>query len=301
MGPPTSMVDLDRAGGGLRPGVVEGPAVAVPLQRYGPAAELKAITDTRTALLAGLIGVGALLTFWLNSKAQKVTERGQITERFNNAIDHLGSDKLDVRLGGIYALERIAKDSYDDRETIAEVLTAFVRRRAPWLPSSQPGRSGADLPSGEQPSLPLLRVRAGDVQAAMTVLGRGSFPRRPDQRLEVGQVDLRRAYLNGADLHATRFVRANLEGTYLSDANLHDAWLFEARLKDAQLIGANLQDANLRGAQLQDAKLLRAHLEGANFTNANLRGTVAEGAVADERTKWPHGCDPASIGVEVRK
>ena len=36
-------------------------------------AKLKAITDTRTALLAGLIGVGALLTFWLNSRVYRIT------------------------------------------------------------------------------------------------------------------------------------------------------------------------------------------------------------------------------------
>src|SRR4029453_11591667 len=67
-------------------------------------AKLKAITDTRTALLAGLIGVGALLTFWLN-------RQGHITDRYTKAIEQLGRDKLDVRLGGIYALERIATDS----------------------------------------------------------------------------------------------------------------------------------------------------------------------------------------------
>lgn len=33
-------------------------------------ARLKAITDTRTALMAGLVGVGALLTFWLNSRGR---------------------------------------------------------------------------------------------------------------------------------------------------------------------------------------------------------------------------------------
>ena len=106
-------------------------------------AKLKAITDPRTALLAGLIGVGALLTFWLNSRLYRitaqtyleVTEQGQITDRYTKAIEQLGSDKLDVRLGGIYALDRIAKDSPADRATIAEVLTAYVRGHAPWAPA----------------------------------------------------------------------------------------------------------------------------------------------------------------------
>jgi hypothetical protein len=99
----------------------------------GKADKLKAITDTRTALVAGLIGVGALLTFWLNSRVYQitartleVTEQSQITERYPQAIEQLGSEKLDVRLGGIYALERIAKDSERDHSTVVEVLSAFV-------------------------------------------------------------------------------------------------------------------------------------------------------------------------------
>ena len=48
--------------------------------------ELEAITGTRTALLARLIGVGALLTFWLNSRTHRITEQGQITDRYTKAI-----------------------------------------------------------------------------------------------------------------------------------------------------------------------------------------------------------------------
>ena len=51
------------------------------------------------------------------------------------AIDQLGHAHLDVRLGGIYAIERIARDSPADRAAIGEVLTAFIRSHAPWPPS----------------------------------------------------------------------------------------------------------------------------------------------------------------------
>jgi hypothetical protein len=57
----------------------------------------------------------------------QVAEQGQLTERYTKAIEQLGSDKLDVRLGGIYALERIAADSERDHPTVVEVLSAFVR------------------------------------------------------------------------------------------------------------------------------------------------------------------------------
>src|SRR5215213_4937552 len=57
-----------------------------------------------------------------------ITREGQITERFTRAIDQLGSDELEIRLGGIYALERIARDSEQEHWPIMEVLTAYVRQ-----------------------------------------------------------------------------------------------------------------------------------------------------------------------------
>src|SRR6516225_2261792 len=61
----------------------------------------------------------------------ELTERGQVTERYTKAIEQLGSDKgLDVRIGGIYALERIARDSAKDHPTVMEVLAAFIREHS---------------------------------------------------------------------------------------------------------------------------------------------------------------------------
>ena len=63
-------------------------------------------------------------------KTLQVTEDGKLTERFSKAVELLGSDKLDTRLGGVYALERIARDSRNDHWTVIEILTAFVREKS---------------------------------------------------------------------------------------------------------------------------------------------------------------------------
>jgi Pentapeptide repeats (8 copies) len=202
----------------------------------------------------------------------EITREGQITERFTRAIDQLGHARLDVRLGGIYGLERIARDSPDDRAAIGEVLTAFIRSHAPW-PPSLPGQYLETAPIDR---VPKLQTRAPDVQACLWVLGRSGFADAlgVDQWLDLSAVDLRRADLR--------------------NARLGDVDLRSAGLQRAYLGGAHLRGAFLDGSHLEGARLFRADLE-----DANLDGTYLQGAEADVRTKWPDGFDWRAAGVTV--
>jgi hypothetical protein len=231
-------------------------------------ARLKERNDVRATLLQGLAGAFVALGLSLTWRQIRVNQEGQITERFNKAIDHLGSDKLELRLGGIYALERIANNSKADRGTIAEVLTAFVRQRSPW-PPLLPGQYPANVPVDKQPTL---RTRAADIQTAMTVLGRGGFTREGAMKLDLASVDLRRAHLAGAHLERADLRGAHLEGANLSSAHLEHANLRGAHLEYADLLSVHLDRADFRGAHLEHANLLSARLGRADFRSAKLEG-----------------------------
>jgi uncharacterized protein YjbI with pentapeptide repeats len=257
---------------------------------------LKLQNDARATLLQGLGGVALLVGAYFtyrqvtNSRAQlHVAQQGQITERFTRAIDQLGHNQLDVRLGGIYALERIARDSPDDQPTIGEVLTAFVRSHAPW-PPRLPGQYIATAPIREVQEL---QIRAADVQATLTVLGRGNFacPELQADRLDLHAVDLRHASLRDANLERANLEGAHLEGTRLWVANLKGADLFEAHLMEAALYGANLEEASLAGADLKmaslgGASLARANLSSADLIGADLRHVHLEGANLEATRLW---------------
>jgi pentapeptide repeat protein len=193
-----------------------------------PDARLQAASGFRTAYVAGLAGLAALGSLAIATRTYRLTQQGQITDRYTKAIEQLGSDKLDVRLGGIYALERIAKDSAYDGSTIAEVLTAFIRGRVPW-PPARPHQPSEDTPIKE---IPFLRYRAPDVQAALTTLGRQPSM-TASQPINLSDTDLRRADLSNADLQAARLL-----GTQLQGANLRAARLQRVNLSHAQLQGA---------------------------------------------------------------
>ena len=232
-----------------------------------------ALDNARGRLLtlgAGLLAAGALVFTALNFKLLRrnseqtdrwqqrtygLTEQGQVTDRYTKAIEQLGSKELDIRIGGIYALERIASDSARDHPTVMEVLTAFIRVHSPerW---SLPESGGQEQ---EQPIRP-------DIQAALVAIGRRDSKR-----------DIRRIDLRGAIIAGVVAIGADLAGSDLTCANLSRADLGTANLR-----GAQLGSATLTHASLADAILTGAYLPAASLTNAKLKGAILDGACLAE-------------------
>jgi hypothetical protein len=88
--------------------------------------------NARATLLQSLGGILVIVGLIATWQPLTISREGQITDRFTKAIDQLGNDKQEIRVGGIRALERIALNSRKDRATIAYVLGAFIRVHAPW-------------------------------------------------------------------------------------------------------------------------------------------------------------------------
>jgi hypothetical protein len=256
-------------------------------------AGLKAQNEVRTTLLQGLAGTVLLVGVYFTWRQLHTAREGQITERYTRAIDQLGKAELDVRLGGIYALERIARDSPDDGPTIREVLSAFVRGHSPW-PPRLPGQYVATAPWRQ---LRELQERAPDVQASVTVLGRGGLAEARGSPLDLNGVDLRGASLRYLYLEGVHLIYAHLSSASLIGAHLEGANLFGAHLEGANLNLAHLEGAILYEAHLEGATLYRAHLEGATLAHADLSDVMLQDARCDDRTSWPAGFDWHAAGV----
>ena len=251
-----------------------------------------AVNSARGSLIQGMVGLAALagiLVAWQQLQAEReqtrtdrhqlteqltLTRQGQVAERFTRAIDQLGSDRLAQRLGGIYGLEQIARESPGAgiRLVVTDVLSAFVRQHAPRAPTA----------TAEDRHLLELGVRVPDVQAAVTVLGRRTIL-ATDPQLDLRRVDLRRADLQSLDFHNANLVGAQLIGATLSNARLQGAKLSDAQLQWTTFTNAHLQDADLNRAQLQNvilshARLQRAHLGGAQLQNAKFIGAQLQRA-----------------------
>ncbi|MFJ2821945.1 hypothetical protein ACIO7M_12620 [Streptomyces toxytricini] len=141
----------------------------------------------------------ALLFTWMSvdqSRTElRIAEQGQITNRFTAAINNLGSNSEDVRLGGIYALQRIMLDSARDQPTIVTVLTAYARRHARVPASGFAKETQEEIEQSlESPVKP-----AADVQAVLSVLAD-----RPADHDERASLDLRHTDLRGAEVFTQR-------------------------------------------------------------------------------------------------
>lgn len=100
-------------------------------------------------MLPGVAALAAVLFSWIQveqaSTELRISDAGQITNRFNSAITNLGAKSEPVRIGGIYALHRILQDSPRDNVAVTSVLSAYIRERAPLSPKKQPRANKADI------------------------------------------------------------------------------------------------------------------------------------------------------------
>ncbi len=249
------------------------PPLIVQQGKADPNAYLNAITATRATVVQAIGGIAVLfgvVVAWLTLQQNR---RSQVTDRFSKAIEQLGSDKLDVRIGGVYALEQIATDSAELRPSITEILTAFVRQHAQWhLGEKSLWESG-------HPD--------ADIQAVIAVLCRrdASSDRMPIDlsHTDLGEADLSDVNLREARLSGVRFLNAKL-----IDADLRGARLWYTVLETADARGARFGRADLRnvsmneytqleGASFRDAILIDIYADGADFSKSDLSGAHIHG------------------------
>ena len=266
----------------------------------------------RTSMLVIAAWYGVFFLIWRTVLADKQTQatdkqteinrESHYTELFTKAVEQLGAVRQDgepaieTRIGAIYSLERLAKDSERDYGPIIETLAAYIREHCRDPESfDDEGLSGEELKQARQKWIDSLRKNPpadrSDVAAALTVLSRREKNRNwtstsedethPDftganfqgaslwnksEGLAREGTNLRLVYLDGADIRG-----ADLSGVHLSGVRLSGAILMVANLSKARLDGVRLSGADLRGADLSDANLLGADLSGANLMWTNLR------------------------------
>ncbi len=222
-------------------------------------------------IVAGVVALG--FAFWRAQVAERQADAAQeqtataqqslLNERYQRGAGMLGSPVLSVRLGGIYALQRLAEEYPGQYHLqVMRLFCTFVRN-----------------PLGED-DIPFdLREVPADVQAVITAIGERSSAGQLIESKTEFTLDLRRVRLKSADMRELAFTGANLQYAYLSGADLvrielSGAYLLKTNLSSAVLVRANFSNARLTEADFSHARLTRANFSNARLAKANLSGAL---------------------------
>ncbi len=196
-------------------------------------------------------------------------------------------DDIVQRCAAIDRLEGLAKEKPTEVPRIARLLSVYVRELGDEVPAVTPPGDATPDELGEWAyALPKLR---SDMEKAAQTLGR--LAKIETVMLEDGEIDLRGANLQRADLNGLKFEKALLSGARLQGANLSQAHLQKADLVGAQMHGVNafkahLQGSNLEKAQLQGANCHNTYFGGANMLRADLQGAELDNAQMQHSNLW---------------
>ena len=184
-------------------------------------------------------------------------EQESITERINKAVDKLakthtgGKPALEARLGTLYDLERIAKDSERDHGQILEMLCSYIQLNSPITDAIK------------KMSPTTKRTPRKDIQTALTIIGRHDSWLKDKNQLKTEDAQRERGRM--IDLS-----NCDLWGVRIFDANLSHAKFHNAILNDAYIYNINMSGTDFNGADMVGTWIDRSNLKRAGFNNANM-------------------------------
>ncbi len=216
------------------------------------------------AVFAILSGLGAVFGFYTSIIRTETAEQGQITERINKAVEGIGKNNEDgkavteVRLGALYALERIAQDSIRDHVQIMEILCAYVRHNCPKEQKIEDVIESLKNKKIKTITKSINEPLREDIQAAISIIGRRKKWSEGKKRLQKEsemQYHIQMHYCNldnvelpNATLCGAGFIGVNLSNAVLIGADISDAWISFANMNDALLGGMEMKGTITRGA-----------------------------------------------------
>lgn len=177
---------------------------------------------------------------------------------------------LEVRIGSIFALEKIARDVPQYHLQIMEILCAYVRANA---------RCRSVSPSTSMIKMPTVR---SDIQTVINVIGRRSQLQVEIESDQLFRLDLRNTLLSGIDFRkgdfsAAMFHDCQIEAANFSNCKLHGTQFFRSSLNYTDFFSADMTGSRLDLATI-NAPEVPAGGMSESITMASIRGMSLAGS-----------------------
>lgn len=202
------------------------------------------------------------------------------TDRYSKAIDQLGSDKSQVRLGGIFALEKISESSPDYASVINKVLATYIRQKSNMHDSTifEELQAAIDIISYKDNHKNYERDSIYEVNISNVILCRFDFNNSILKNAKMIASDFSGSNFVSANLTRVTAYGANFFKTNLTNANLSGSNFYGGNFEQAIFSGSILKNANFQLADLKEADFSNCDLSGVDLTDADLTGTKLLGA-----------------------
>lgn len=186
-----------------------------------------------------------------HDRAELQLERDtRLAESFSNAMEQLGSDKLAVRIGGIYSLELIARADKERHASILTILRAKVKeigRSDAWVKFASISRPGDPTPNPSLTPQEYLLVQSQREELQNCI----DFFARRDKKLdpEGYRVLLTGIPFCGIKFWGDGFLKEDFEGSSFKDVSFEAGDFSEAKFSGCGFEGVDFKDVNLTEAQ----------------------------------------------------
>lgn len=187
----------------------------------------------------------------------KITESKLENETFAAMLNTLASPQLEVRVGGIYALENLARTNKDFYWPVLHTLISYVKNHR-------------SIDSNDK-RLPYNEKIQTDIQAILNFVVEGEYdmPHTTSDSLDLSHI-----HLVNVDLSRGKLAYVNFEGSILENIDFNGADLTEANFRNSNLSNVHFSNADLTQSNFTNAKLTRvdflaANLESSKFGKAN--------------------------------
>ena len=251
--------------------------------------EEKARLETIKTLGQGLgVIIGIYVVYRRARASDKIAQAQQKTAQaqhnaneqkmFNDATAKLSDKSASVRLGGIYALDTLARSNEAYLVRIVKILCAHLRETAKQSKDEEDKKKDGEA-SEKKYAEQYKDKPSNEIQSLLEVLSelnRFSEEKKGDRQSNPLHLNLSGAYLVGANLESACLNRADLSGTdmrkaHFPQAQLQWAILKNANMKETRLWGAQMQRANLEKAEMQEVRLQEAQMQRADLKNAKMQ------------------------------
>ena len=212
----------------------------------------------------------------------ETAQQSLLNERYQRGAEMMAGAVLTARLGGLFALQRLAEEYSEQYQVqVLRLFCAFVR--------DPDGDWETRTPRTVIPDGVLRHSLRQDVQAAVEgissfltagIFGNGEASSYVDLRgARLSGIYLEAGDLSGVDFSYSELVRADFGNTKLWGAQLRLVQLKESNLRGtdlshATISSADLADVDLNNARLNGTTIFGSNLDGATFYEATLAGTV---------------------------